>query len=426
MSKKFFPLAVIVTICITAFTACSDSDDNKNVEPTPSEVHVNASQRVALVTVLNTLTGQELSDTADIDFEGRTFEADFGDLRDHSRLWERSIKVQTAALAEMYFRSLVSNDSTVIKNTDDGCVIDLTNLESHSSGRKQNFGKLTFHRGTGADNVGYADVEIPCIPGLERITYKTQEQWGDNGGFESPIGYGEVYTCDGLYWICVREAYGNHPCLSGVLVNIQPGRGEGWSPIYDKEKWTGGWCPNSHCHRETWNALIDYVNLCGDSSFKRHKRRIMSQSYGTQVFPRGRLWHYVNGEWILNSSIVGDGFGDLEHDGYCHWMEEPWDVHGIVIMIDAWESNYRASRCKWWRRVRMCCTSVNDAEAEEPDARMASGNWKRRDVSGFRYFDYWYTDDADFGNFLNSALVYTARTETFTTSIPYGFIKVDI
>lgn len=425
--KKFFILsAAMMAISLVGFTACSDSDDENKTEPIPTtEVNLNANQRIALASVLNMLTDQEFSDTTDIDFENRTFESDFGDLRDHSRLWERSIKVRNADLAESYFRSLAGGGSAIIRDTDDGCVMDLTNLDTHSSGRKQNFGKLTFHRGSDADNVGYADVEIPCIPGLERIVYKTQEQWGDNGGFESPIGYGEVFFGDGLYWICVREATGYNSYLSGVLVNIQPGRGEGWHTIYEKEKWTGGWSPDNHCHRETYGAIIDYVNLCGDPNFKRQKRRILNQPYGTKVFPRGYLWHRdSNQDWILNSSIAGPGFATL--DGYCHYAEEPWAIHGIAIVVESWEANYRASRAKWWRRCRFCCTNVEHEEAEQPDAYMAQSTWKRPTSSGFRYFDYWYTSVDDFGNFLGSALVYTARTEMFIDRIPNGFTKVDI
>ena len=425
MNKHFILSAAMMVITLVGFTACSDSDNDNNGEPTPpEEVSVNLGQRAALASVLNVLAGQEFSDTTDIDFENRTFEPAYGELRDHSRLWERCMMVRTAALVEPYFRSLVS-DSILMKDTDDGCVVDMTALDTHSSGRKQNFGKLTFHRGSGADNVGYVDIEIPCIPGLERITYKTKEQWGDNGGFESPIGYGEVFFGDGLYWICVREAIGNNYSLCGVLVNMQPGRGEGWDPIYEKEKWTGGWRPNSHCHRDSRDAIIDYVNLCGDDNLKRHKKRIMAQPYGKKVFPCGYLWHRnEKQEWFLNQGISGPGFGDL--DGYCHYADEPWSIHGIAIAIDSWEANYRASRVRWWRRCRFCCTGVENEKAEEPDAYMSQATWKRRDASGFRYFDYWYTNDNDFGNFLGSALVYTARTEMFTTSIPHGFTKVDI
>lgn len=430
MNKQFLLSAAMIAISLTAFTACSDSDNDNNSETPPTEVTVNAGQRMALASVLNVLTGQEFNDTADIDFEGRTFEPTYGEVRDESRQWEHSIKVRSAVLAEAYFRGLASAAPSLIQDTDDGYVIDLTNLDTHSSGRKQNFGKLTFHRGSGADNVGYADVEIPCIPSLERITYKTQEQWGDNGGFESPIGYGEVFFGNGLYWICVREATAAHPSLSGALVNIQPGKSEGWEPIYNsggdkKAAWRPSGDYSSWQHRYDQNYILDYINLCSDSNFKRQKRRIMNQFYGSKVFPRGYLWHYVNGEWILNQNIAGPGFANLEHEGWAHWAHEPWGVHGIAIVLDAWEGNYRSSRAKWWRCASFCCTNVDNAKEEEPDARMGRCNWNC-DVNDFRSFVYFYTDPDDFGEFLNSALVYTARIEKFTTSIPKGFTKIDI
>ena len=70
--KKQLLFAALLAISLAGFIACSDSDDNNSSEPTPTtETGVNADQRIALASVLNTLTGQEFSDTADIDFENR-------------------------------------------------------------------------------------------------------------------------------------------------------------------------------------------------------------------------------------------------------------------------------------------------------------------------------------------------------------------
>lgn len=416
---------VMIAISVVGFTACSDSDNDDVVKPDPApatEFEVNAGQRMALASVLNALTGLEFNDTTDIDFENRTFEANCGELRDHSRLWERCLMVRSAVLAESYFKALV-NDSALMKTTDDGYIVDMTSLDTHSSGHKQNFGKLTFHRGTGADNVGYVDVEIPCIPGLERITYKTQEQWGDNGSFESPISYGEVFFGDGLYWICVREATGNHSSLCGVLVNMQPGKGDGWEPIYNDEKWAA-WRANSHRNSFWKEAILDYINLCGDGSFTRQKRRIMAKPFGSKVFPCGQVWHKPQDIWVLQD-VEGAGFGDIEHGAYCHWANWPSYENGIAIVRDATEGNYRVGH-GWWRRWHLCCTSVSNEKAEEPDARISGSNWKRPDVSSFKFFDYYYTNTNDFYKFGDHVLMYTTRCEIFITGIPHGFTKIDI
>ena len=102
-------------------------------------------QRTAVASVLKKLTGETFSDTTDVDFEGRTYEATIGEVRNESRPSERSIQVSSASLAEGYFRSLAGGASELITETDDGCKIDLTNLDCHSTGKKQSLGTLTFH-----------------------------------------------------------------------------------------------------------------------------------------------------------------------------------------------------------------------------------------------------------------------------------------
>ena len=422
MQKLFF--AAITAICLTAFAACSDSDETGN-EPTPATVDVNMDQRTALASVLGQLTGQEFCDTTDINFEGRTFEATIGLVRNESRPSERSIQVRTASLAEAYFRTLAGGASALVQETADGCVIDLTNLDSHSSGRKQNFGTLTFHRGEGADNVGYADVDIACIPGLQRISYKTADQWGDNGRFESPIGYGEVFLGGGLYWICVREATGNNSQLCGMLFNIQPGKGNGWEPIYEKEKWAA-WRPNTYCNWDNDVAVIEYIHLCGDESFARRKRKIMAQPYGSQVFPCGKVWFWTGDYWGLGG-VEGAGFGDTEHKGYCHWAQRPnsAEERGVIIVRAASEGDYYPIAWRWWRRWHICCTSVKQGDKSQRP-QMNPRSYKIEDESAFISACFRYIDYEDFYKFPENALIYTSRGQTFTNSIPAGFVKVDI
>ena len=118
-------------------------------------------------------------DESDFVFEGETFEPTIGEVLDQSAPSERSVFVETASLAEPYFRSMVGDDGFV-SEVSNGLVIDLASLK---------LGKLTFHREGEGNNSGYVSVEIPCIPHLTKIIYRTADQWGTNS-FASPLSPG--------------------------------------------------------------------------------------------------------------------------------------------------------------------------------------------------------------------------------------------
>ena len=138
--NKIWTIAMMLLLT-AGFAACSDSDDeNNNGGTTPGVkrglTEEQMMQRTAVASVLNKLTGENFCDTTDVDFEGRTYEPTIGVVRNESRPSERSIQVSSASLAEGYFRSLAGGASELITETDDGCKIDLTNLDCHSLCRR--------------------------------------------------------------------------------------------------------------------------------------------------------------------------------------------------------------------------------------------------------------------------------------------------
>ncbi len=416
--------------------SCSDDDENNDGGTAPETKHVTTEaqmmQREAVASVLNMLTDETFSDTTDVNFEGRTYEPAIGQVRNESRPSERSIQVRTAALAEGYFRSLAGGASDLITETSDGCKIDLTNLDCHSTGKKQSLGTLTFHRAEGGDNVGYADIDIACIPGLQRISYKTREQWGENGAdFESPISWGEVFIGgNGRYWVCAREATGYHQKQAGVLINIQPGKGDNWGYIYEEDKWAC-WYPKDYGLTPYYaTAILDYVDLCGNSSYAAHKRRIMEKSWGNKVFPVGLTWTYsiADGMWVLSPGASGPGFGDTNSANagkWCHIGGYPV-THGVIIVRDATEGDYRAWH-GWWRRWHIYCTDVVNANDKE-NARMASRSYNMANSSALQEYTFHYTNTNDFNRFAEYAMIYTVRGIAFTTQKPedLGLTKVNI
>jgi len=148
------------------------------------------------------------------------------------------------------------------------------------------FGSLRYHRDDAGSSVGYADVNIPCIPHLERISYKTDEQWGDNAGWESPAYYGDVYEHDGRYYLCVKESRGTSEQNWGYLVCMEAARGSNYVWRKDSETW-GAWGP-----KERWGndqPAIEWLNICGDPDFVSQKRRIVKK-YPGKVFPYVYRW----------------------------------------------------------------------------------------------------------------------------------------
>ena len=426
--NKIWNLAMMLLLT-TGFAACSDSNDENGGGTTPEQKHglteEQMMQREAVASVLNMLTGENFCDTTDVDFEGRTYEATIGVVRNESRPSERSIKVRTATLAEGFFRSLVGGASELITETADGCKIDLTNLDCHSTGRKQSLGTLTFHRAEGGDNIGYADIDIPCIPSLQRISYKTQDQWGDNGTWESPIGYGEVFVGKGRYWICVRESEGKNPDLAGVLINMQSGKGD-WTPLYDNERWAA-WKPaNDVLPAKFSNAILQYIELCGDSHFAEKKSKIMKQSYGVNVFPSawGWNWSAKNKQWEL-WDYNDPGFGTLD-EGYCHRAYYSPGMRGIVIVVDAsWGDLDSWNSWRYWRRWHIYCTDVNPNDGKP---RMADCSYDLKDSSPLHAVTYNYIGVDAFYQFPYFACIYTARAITFNSQNPedLGLNKLDI
>ena len=431
--NKIWTIAMMLLLT-AGFAACSDSDDeNNNGGTTPGVkrglTEEQMMQRTAVASVLNKLTGENFCDTTDVDFEGRTYEPTIGVVRNESRPSERSIQVSSEGLAEGYFRTLAGGASELITETDDGCKIDLTNLDCHSTGKKQSLGTLTFHHGYGANDVGYADVDIPSIPSLQRISYKTDDQWGDNGDdgdFKSPITKGEVFVGGGgRYWICVRVATGNHPSQAGVLINMQSGKGDNWNYIYEDEKWAA-WEPADHIIPDEFEtAVLDYVQLSGATYFHNKQEKIMKKSFGKEVFPDawGWNWSAKNKKWEL-WQYNDPGFGTLD-EGYCHRAYYSPGMCGIVIVMECNEGCWSWGDATNWRRWRIWSTGTRKGKGWYIMADHIYDLW---DTSELHRCDFVYTDVDEFYQFPYFACIYTVRAITFTTQKPeaLGLTKVDI
>ena len=302
MNKALFFAACL----LIGLTACNKVNPYSGLTPAQEREIL---ENRAIASVLSTLTGKE-----EVNFEGKTFKPVYGVVLDESNPGERSMKVQGEEFSKSYFRA-ITGGSTLIKETLDGLLLDL-------SARK--FGKLTYHIGSG-NNSGYVDVEIPCIPSLSKISFKTSDQWGENAGEASIFKFGDVLKDrDGHYYLVIREV---DDILPGFMLCVQPGRGDDFHYFKDNEP-EGPWLPNNNYslfydsypdlvkYGQTISSMLfeQFVYFCEFSKYRDLKKRIV-EATGRNVFPDVALYS-EDSEFVANGY---EGFATLR-DGYAHYL----------------------------------------------------------------------------------------------------------
>ena len=412
--------------CAFGAVSCSDNDDTDDPGKEQQGKRITMemiAQQDAVECVLLNLAGVEPQDTTGIDFEGPHYEPVIGKVRDESQTTERSVLVDDEVEASLKFCDLVSNDDFV-KETADGYVIDLTDLDYRLDGRKQKLGKLTYHRSTDGTCMGYADVDIACVPQLQRITYLTKEQWGsngwdDDGHWESPCLFGQVWynQTQGLKYVCVVESRSD---TDGWLINVQAGRSNMYSTLADNEGDKGAWKPQ---HPVAKVAIENYVKLCIDAKYYDMKQALRKK-YPNEIFPPVPIRHGKGQkcEWgnygYLHTTDGDDGFGTSKK-GYGHWVgdlgsdnpkdyDTPGDGPEVIIIRDAWFGSYAWVPARKHRKQEHYCMA--------PRARYDS---KR----------YWYTrsyvyttfENSDYCDGMNKKYPYTANGYKFRGTPPAGF-----
>lgn len=186
-SLKFLhaTLAVLM-LCATglATTACSDSDDQKSEERivneegktyVPDSLLTNEERyqlacQSAVMGIMQTLTGVE---NVTPDVVNQNLEPTYGQILDGESSTVRVVKCAGTDESEQLFRAIACLDSLAASllytPTPDGYELSLKDLPILPDGKLFSLGTLTFHRDGGPRRYGYVEVEIPCIPHLERI-----------------------------------------------------------------------------------------------------------------------------------------------------------------------------------------------------------------------------------------------------------------
>lgn len=393
--KVIFPLLTLLAIA----AGCWKSG------PTEEEMELDAdrveAERFAVMEILHNLADVRFPSDfeGNIDIESTTYEPTIGSVRDASQPMTRSVRVDSASDSEEYFRSMVF-DGTFIRTTSDGCIIDLTGLDIREDGRKQDFGTLTFHRGGDGSNVGYAEVRIPCIPHLERIDYKTKEQWGENG-YESPCILGDIYFGKGVYWICVDESESADE--KGVLVNLEPGYGTVHHLL-----WDANYEADNDCFPKL-NDIKAYLRLCAADWYASKKRRIINNpKYTNKIFPR-LCDSNSRKKFDWNYREENAGFAMLEED--YSFRDESNGHDFAAIVYDANKEGGKkylvtGSKKRYMYYLKVPCQTIRD-----------------EGTSGEKYGS---RSDNDFYEFYNEHWMYICNAVYFTTQMPSGFIRENI
>ena len=414
----------MLTGCAFGAVSCSDDDDidDPGKEQPGKRVTLEmVAQKAAVKSVLQNLAGVEPQDSMGIDFEGKQYEPVIGKVRDESQTTERSVLADDEVEASLKFRALVSNEDFV-KETTDGYVIDLTDLNYRLDGRKQKLGKLTYHRSTDGTCLGYADVDIACVPQLQRITYLTKEQWGSNGWdedgrWQSPCLFGQVWenAREGLKYVCVVESRSD---TDGWLINVQAGRSGMYEVVAGNEGNKGAWRP---WHPVSQIAIENYVKLCIDAQYYDMKQALRKK-YPNEIFPPVPVRHGTGQEceWsnygYLHTTDGDDGFGTSKK-GYGHWVGDlgndgdyytPGAGPEVIIVRDGWLGDYAWVPARDWRHQEHYCMA--------PRARYDSSRyWFTR--------SYVYTtfENSDYCDGMASKYPYTANGYSFRGTPPAGF-----
>lgn len=411
MKKLSLSLFVILLSVLSCQKQPSGTDDSES-DGWTEEDELLAIQYDAAALLLSDLLGEEITPEMIDDLKSQKPEPQYGTPYDDSAPYDRVVTVDDAEEAEDLFCALGGWRDDVLEETQEGYIIDFSAI---------GVGTLEFFRQGDGSNVGYATVDMPCIPHLQRLTFKTKAQIGDNAssGFVSPARYGDVYLHENRYYICVKESTGYSYDSQGYMVCVEAGKGTNWQNYLSKESW-GCWRPKQNWTNSRY--LIGFLKLCADPKFMQDKAQIVKKFPG-KVFPKCQRWSDYD-----EQTDIGDltwGFGALV-PGYSHVTRyhddlsqeksnsdrkyDDWKKVRVIVARDATEGNYRASKAKWYRRfhhyVLPWVCKLDKGVFSETHKYTSKGGWQ--DI------------------FEGKPIVYTLNAVAFTSSLPSGYVLQNI
>ena len=278
---KFLHTALaVLLLCATGLctTACSDSDEAKAEDRVVTEggktgvpdsllTDQERYQLACLSAVIGTMRTLAGLEAMTPDIVNQQLEPAYGQTLDGEDAMVRVVKCYDTEEAEQLFRGIASLDSIgaslMFAPTPDGYTLSLKDLPILPDGKTFSLGTLTFHRDAGPRRYGYVEVNIPCIPHLERIDYLSPDAFPDNA--DSPYMLGDIVyvnsghnLCPG-YYVCVANS-GYRSTLVHMYHGKKPGKDVAVNVDGDEQ---GCWRPynNDHGHKASYEDVKDYVSF---------------------------------------------------------------------------------------------------------------------------------------------------------------------
>jgi hypothetical protein len=194
MKYSFFHLTMLAAVAIV-MGACQKGPVSQ--DPDPQEQAQKEEKVIRFWDVVGQLVAA--SDITD-DYKGKTFEPVIG-VQDASNQQARIVATNSAAAAAKSFANLIGVD-TIDENT-------TTYPWTHDE-----IGKLTYTKLDGSTAWAEVKVEIPSVPHLSKIIYRSAKQGDTNASFRGSAYYrfGDVIGINRdnnemEYWVCVRPAF---------------------------------------------------------------------------------------------------------------------------------------------------------------------------------------------------------------------------
>mgnify|MGYP007069874306 CR=1 FL=1 len=373
-------LLLLLAFGMTA--ACSDDDsekeDNRIVTEdgktgVPEELLTEQERyqlacQSAVIGTLRTLTGLERIEG---DVTSQTFEPAYGETLDGEGPTVRAVKCESTEGAEQSFRAIAGLDSDdavrLLTATPDGYAFILKDLPILKNGKKFTLGTLTFHRDGGPRRYGWVDVDIPCIPHLERIDYLSPDAFPDNAGGDCPYQLGDIVwvpsgngLCPG-YYVCVANN-GYHSTLVHMNQGKNPGGEE--SINFDGDD-AGCWIPynNRHGHATSFEDICDYVDFMVKNKGKVDNIKTFMNGLAINRKPSvsGMLHHLFPGHFNNDRGVAFydryESSGRIFYDAY----------YGDTYWIDGWIFSGWDYRHALYGSVPRDCSSSSEVSRCDKD-----------------------------------------------------------
>ena len=403
---RFLLMGALVCGLSLSVTSCKDDDEEKVDERIVTEdgkTYVPDSlltdheryQLACQFAVIGTMRNLAGLENVTPDVINTTYEPTYGMTLDGEGATVRVVKCESTEEAEQSFRAIAGLDSTdavrMYTPTPDGYVLSLKDLPILENGKTFSLGTLTFHRDGGPRRYGWVEVDIPCIPHLERIDYLSPDAFPDNAGTNSAYQLGDiVYVSRGSgyssgYYLCIQPYAYNDGWLVHLCIN-EPGDDQTINADGDSE---GCYYPYNKDKGQstTYDMINTYCNFICNNQGKV-----------------ANIKKFLNGEALNLKPTVSGCLHHIFPEGFNNDKGVPfvmWDGRDAAIWYDGYVTKeYAWVPAYYYREARFC--------------------WVSKNVRYWKDGSYKYVKDSEWNSMWNTKWNYCMNAIRFTTETING------